>query len=248
LLDYLVMWTIWRVGFCTMSLLPICPRTDMPRTARASQGGYSYHVLNRGNARAVVFHKDGDYQAFLELAAEASLRIPMRILAYSLMPNHFHLALWPEEDGALSRWMHWLMTTHVRRYQRHYNSSGHIWQGRFKAFPVQDDEHLLVLLRYIERNALRAHLVDQAENWPWSSLRWLGNPSAAPVPLNPGTIPRGKDWLNGVNSVQHATEDERIRECIRRDRPFGHENWVKETAKALGLEFSLRVSGRSKAK
>ena len=67
----------------------------------------------------------------------------MRILAYCLMPNHFHLALWPREDGDLSRWMHWLMTTHVRRYLGRYRSSGHVWQGRFKAFPTQEDEHLL---------------------------------------------------------------------------------------------------------
>jgi putative transposase len=121
----------------------------MPRTARACQGGYTYHVLNRRNARAEVFHKEDDYQAFLEVMAEASLRVPMRVLAYCLMPNHFHVALWPAHDGDLSRWMHWLLTTHTRRYQRHCGSSGHIWHGRFKAFPIQDDDHLLVVLRYI---------------------------------------------------------------------------------------------------
>jgi putative transposase len=66
--------------------------------------------------------------------AEASVRIRMRILAYCLMPNHFQLALWPRDDGDLSRRKHWLMTTHVRRYRRHYRSAGHVWQGRFKAF------------------------------------------------------------------------------------------------------------------
>jgi putative transposase len=129
-----------------------------PRASRAAAGGFCYHVLNRGNARAEVFHKDGDYDAFVQIIAEASLRNPMRVLAYCLMPNHFHLALWPAKDGDLSRWMHWLLTTHVRRYQRHYHSSGHIWQGRFKAFPVQEDDHLRVVLRYIERNPLRAAL------------------------------------------------------------------------------------------
>ncbi len=124
----------------------------MPRTARSCPGGYTYHVLNRGNARTTVFHRSEDYDAFLELMAEASVRVPMRVLAYCLMPNHFHLALWPREDGELSRWMHWLMTTHVRRYLMRYRSSGHVLQGRFKAFPAQEDEHLLAVLRYIERN------------------------------------------------------------------------------------------------
>ncbi len=113
---------------------------------------FPYHVLNRGNARTTVFHRSEDYDAFLELMAEASVRVPMRVLAYCLMPNHFHLALWPREDGELSRWMHWLMTTHVRRYLMRYRSSGHVLQGRFKAFPAQEDEHLLAVLRYIERN------------------------------------------------------------------------------------------------
>ena len=82
------------------------------------------------------------------------------------MPNHFHLAVWPEEDGDLSRWMHWVQNTHVRRYHQHYHTSGHIWQGRFRAFPIQEDAHLLTILRYIERNPLRARLVRRAERWP----------------------------------------------------------------------------------
>ncbi len=94
------------------------------------------------------------------------------------MPNHFHLALWPRADGDLSRWMHWILTTHVRRYLCHYGSSGHVWQGRFKASPIQDDDHLRVVLRYIERNPLRAGLVERAESWPWSSLSRADHPPA----------------------------------------------------------------------
>ena len=78
----------------------------MPRTARASAANLCYHVLNRGNNRASVFHKDGDFDAFVDLLAEAKLRNPMRILAYCVLPNHFHLALWPLGDGDLGRWMH----------------------------------------------------------------------------------------------------------------------------------------------
>jgi REP element-mobilizing transposase RayT len=89
-----------------------------------------------------------DYDAFVTLMAEASLRAPMRILSYCVMPNHFHIARWPHEDGDVSRWMHWLMTTHVRRDLRHYESSGHVWQGRFNAFPTEEDEHLLTVLRF----------------------------------------------------------------------------------------------------
>src|SRR3990172_7915988 len=146
----------------------------MPRTARASVGGMCYHAINRGNGRAELFHKEDDYAAFVRLVEEACERLPMRVLAYCLMPNHFHLALWPHGDGDLGRWMQWLLTAHVRRYHRHYGSSGPVWQGRFKAFPIQQDEHLLTVLRYIEANPLRARLVKRAEDWRWSSARlWL---------------------------------------------------------------------------
>ncbi len=216
----------------------------MPRTARSCPGGYTYHVLNRGNARATVFHKPDDYDAFVNMMAEATVRTPMRILAYCLMPNHFHLALWPRQDGDLSRWMHWLMTTHVRRYQRHYRSSGHVWQGRFKAFPTQEDEHLLTIRRYIERNPLRAGLVDRAEAWRWSSLHWHDDPGHSPVRLEAGTVPRGALWVEGVNAPTADIGLEDIRESVRRDRPFGSSGWTLETAKALGLEYSLRPRGR----
>jgi putative transposase len=219
----------------------------MPRTARASLGGWTYHVLNRGNARAQVFHKPEDYDAFLDMMAEATIRIPMRILAYCLMPNHFHLALWPHHDGDLSRWMHWLLTTHVRRYLRHYRSSGHVWQGRFKAVPTQEDEHLLVVLRYIERNPLRAGLVERAEAWEWSSLRWLATPERSPVRLEPGTVARGTDWLDGVNAPMSEAEVDRLRECVRRDRPFGADAWTRAAAERLGLESSLRPPGRPRS-
>ena len=181
--------------------------------------------------------------------AEAAVRRPMRLLAYCLMPNHFHLALWPRQDGDLSRWMHWLMTAHVRRYLRHYRSSGHVWQGRFKAFPIQEDEHLLTVLRYIERNPLRAGLVERAEAWPWSSLRWLAAPERAPVRLEAGTVPRGTLWIEGVNAATADIEAavERVRESIRRDRPYGLDGWMRATARELGLEYSLRPRGRPRA-
>ena len=119
----------------------------MPRTARASVGNVCYHVLNGGNARNTVFHKDADYGAFLKLLNQANDRVSMRLLAFCLMPDHFHLVAWPRQDGDLSKWMQWLTTSHVRRHHRHYDSSGYVWQGRFKAFPIQSDDHLLTVMR-----------------------------------------------------------------------------------------------------
>ncbi|MGO9599147.1 MAG: transposase [Isosphaeraceae bacterium] len=216
----------------------------MPRPRRVTPAGFCYHVLNRGNGRAQVFHKPDDYAAFMRIIGEASLCRPMRVLAYCLMPNHFHLAFWPAGDGDLRRWMHWLMTTHVRRYQRHYHSSGHIWQGRYKCFPVQEDEHLLIVLRYIERNPLRAALVERAEHWPWSSLRPAPCGETGPVALDPGPAPRGEGWVEAVNAAMFEGEVQRIRTSIRRDRPLGDPTWTLATAKDLGLEYSLHPRGR----
>jgi putative transposase len=202
-----------------------------------------YHVLNRGNGRTQVFHKDGDFAAFLDLIAAANKRLPVRILGYALMPNHFHLVLWPRADGDLSRWMQWLLTSHVRRYHRHYQGSGHVWQGRFKAFPIEQDEHLLVVLRYVERNALRAKLVRKAETWPWSSLSWRAG-GRRPEMLSDWPIPGPRNWLARVNAAQSEAEVAAVRKSIVRGSPFGDERWVRRVADQMGLEASLRPRGR----
>ena len=214
----------------------------MPRTARASLGNFCYHVLNRGNAQAEVFHKEDDYAAFLELLELGCERLPMRILGYCLMPNHFHLVLWPHGDGDLSRWMQWLMTSHVRRYHRHYGGSGHVWQGRFKAFPIQQDEHLLTVLRYIERNPLRAKLVRRAEAWNFSSLRLRKDATDSILARSP--VPLPTNWLELVHDPRTEAEAAAIRESIRRGKPFGGERWTKSAAAKLGLESALRPRGR----
>src|SRR5881397_34989 len=144
----------------------------MGRPLRAAEGRLVYHALNRANGRLPLFEKDGDYLAFERVLIEAQQRFDMRILAYCVMPNHWHLVLWPERDRYLSAFTGWLTLTHTQRWHAHcHNSgSGHLYQGRFKSFPVQSDEHLLTVCRYVERNALRAGLVARAEQWPWSSL------------------------------------------------------------------------------
>jgi putative transposase len=206
-------------------------------------GGVCYHVLNRGNARKDVFHKKEDFAAFLALMEEANERLPLRVLAWRLIPNHFHVVLWPHEDGDLSQWMQWLMISHVRRYHRHYHSSGHVWHGRFKAFPIEEDEHLWTVLRYVERNALRANLVGRAEDRPWSSAAVLGGGKHAAL-LDPGPVPRCLDWLDWVNQPQSEAELAALRKCIARGTPYGNETWQHATAKRLGLEASLRPRGR----
>lgn len=219
----------------------------MPRTARASVGNICYHVINRGNGGLVVFKKPSDYLRFTEMIGQACERLPLRVVGWCFMPNHFHLVLWPYEDGDLSRWMQWLMTCHVRRYHRHYNTYGHVWQGRFKAFPIQQDGHYLTVLRYVESNPLRAKLVKRAENWQWSSLYALTQHNDYPF-LSDGPVKKMRNWCAIVNESRPENEISTIRKCINRGTPFGDNTWIKKTAIKLGLESSINPRGRPRKK
>ena len=141
--------------------------------------------------------------------------------------------------------MMWLTTAHVRRYHPHSHSSGHLWQGRFRAFPIEEDDHLLTVLRYIERNPLRAGLVVRAPDWLWSSAA----PAREGLPvLSPWPVAHAVDWQQPVKEPQTEAEVEALRACIRRRRPYGDEAWTQVTAQQMGLEASLRRLGRPRTK
>ncbi len=218
----------------------------MPRPPRAAEGGLIYHALNRSNARAAIFDDDEDYAAFERVLAQAVSRHDMRLLAYCLMPNHFHLLLWPREDGELSRFMRWLTLTHTQRRHAHRRTAGtgHLYQGRFKSFPVQSDEHFLTVCRYVERNALRAGLVDRAEDWRWGSLGARRAGDGDRPALTRWPIERPRDWTARVNRPFGPEEEEAVRRSIERGQPFGSGPWQAEVAARLGLESAFRPRGR----
>jgi putative transposase len=238
----------------------------MPRTARPIRPGVVYHVLNRGNAGGDLFGKPADFDAFLRVLAEALerqalARRPVDLLAYCLMHNHWHLVLRPrrgpgddpEADAtpsALSQMMAWLGVTHVRRHHEHHRTrgGGHLYQGRFKSFPVQNDRHLLLVCRYSEANPLRAGMVRRAQDWPYSSVHWsaglAGEDEPPPVPLAPWPVERPRDWLACLNEPLGPSQLDRLRTSARRGRPFGDDAWTRRTAQRLGLEHTLRDPGR----
>ena len=220
----------------------------MPRTARVAPGGYVFHVLNRGNERRTLFEAEGDYLAFLRVFGETVERVPLKILAWCLMPNHWHLVLWPQKDGELGRFMQRLTTTPVRRWRLYRQSvgQGHLYQGTYKSFPVEADDHFYTVCRYVERNPLRANLVRRAQDWPWSSLGADKYPAAAgeAPDLAAWPVPRPRAWASLVNAPQTEAELDAIRTSIQRGRPFGSATWQKRTAKRLGLESTFRPRGR----
>ena len=219
----------------------------MPRPPRGDEAGGLYHALNRGNARDTIFHKDQDYEAFEALLAEGLEEYDVELFVYELMPNHWHFVLRPLKNGEMSRFLRWVTGTHTMRYHAHYHTSGegHVYQGRFKSFAIKDDEHFYTVCRYVERNALRAGLVDRAEDWRWGSLwRWLQKPEPAPRLLSPWPIPRLPKWVERVNEPLSEKELAAVRRCVNRGSPFGDKRWVESTAKRLRLESTLRPRGR----
>ena len=210
-----------------------------------------YHVLNCANARMPIFTKDEDFAAFERVLEEAVARTGTRLLSYCLMGNHWHLVVWPQEDGELSRFVGWLTLTHTQRWHAHRQSagSGHLYQGRFKSFPVQEDDHFLRLCRYVERNALRAKLVKRAEDWRWSSLyRWYAGTAAEKELLSGWPMRRNAGWVEHVNSPQTDAELAAIRRSINRGSPFGDDTWATTATSKLGLEITTRPQGRPGSK
>jgi putative transposase len=223
----------------------------MPRRPRFSTGGIAYHVLNRRVGRLSLFETPTDYSAFEQILHEAHKWTGSRIAAYCLMPNHWHLLLWPRNDGELSEIMRWITVTHTQRWHAHRGTSGSgpVYQGRFKSFPVETDEHFITVVRYVERNALRAKLVKRAEEWHWSSLWRMAqkNPKSSEF-LCEWPVPRPQHWIEFVNQAEKAEELEQLRSSAQRGRPFGSEAWVVQVAKQLGLESTLNPRGRPKRK
>ena len=189
----------------------------MPRISRVDVGNNIYHVINRANARVQIFDNDEDYKIFESILEEAVERFGMRLLAYCIMPNHFHLVLYPKKDGDLSRFMGWLTNTHTRRWHtvKKTIGQGHLYQGRYKSFICQKDNYLLTLLRYVEQNAKKANLCKLAQNWKWCSLwrRENGTLKQKKI-LSEWLIDVPKNYLLFVNQIQKKEEEEIIERSI----------------------------------
>jgi putative transposase len=225
----------------------VCYSAGMPRMSRKAPGGLVYHVLNRASGRLRLFRKDQDYLAFEKVLAEAHERAPIRILGWCLLPDHWHLVLWPKRDRELSDFMRWLSLTHAQRWKHAHDAvgRGHLYQDRFKSFPIQQDHHLLTVLRYVERNVVRPTLARRAEKWPWGSAFVRQNRSHELRPLlAKWPVHRPANWLKLLNTPVSDAERKVVQEHIERSRPMGDEAWVKRTARALGAEQSLRPRGR----
>ncbi len=219
----------------------------MARPKRINKGGVVYHVLNRANGRLKIFKKPSDFEAFEQILSEAIDRFDMRLCGYCIMSNHWHLVLWPKEDGDLSAFMKWLSVTHSHRWHKSHGpeSCGHLYQGRFKSFPVQSGSYYRNLLRYVESNPLRANLVDKPHDWQWSSCA-VRYGVKKPFKIAAGPTRLAKNWLDSVEDYANIDEKEKtlLNESIKRGAPFGEEYWQEKIATELDLKSTLKPLGR----
>ena len=219
----------------------------MPRNVRVAPGGLVYHVLNRAVGRVHLFGNDRDHDAFQRVMIEARERHPLRILSYCVLSNHWHFVVWPEEDGQLTGFFRWLTHTHAMRWRVAHRTVGYgpLYQGRFKSFPVQSDDHLLTVMRYVERNPLGAGLVQRAQDWRWGSLwaRTHGDDEVKQT-LSPWPVDQPKNWTDRVNTPLSSKELHKIQSSLKRGRPFGDDEWMERKVEELGLEHTVRPEGR----
>jgi putative transposase len=224
----------------------------MGRQPRLVADGLVYHALNRGNNRAPVFFESCDYLAFLESLRQTKERFPFRLFAYCLMTNHYHLVLQPEAGQNISRILQSLTVAHTWHYHRRCRTSGHVWQGRFKSPVIQDDEHLLTVLRYVESNPLRARMVSDLAAYPWSSyvchglgksIAWVDE-TPAWTQLGRTDQHRQRHWRKWLHTPLSEKELSAVRRSVTTGRPYGSVRWVEGIANRLGIDLTSRPRGR----
>jgi putative transposase len=219
----------------------------MPRRPRHALRGVAFHVMNRAVRGTDLFRVHRDFEAFAEITTEGLKRAKsrVRIISFEVMTNHWHEVITCDRIADLSEFMHWTQGTHANRWAGAHRARGHgyVYQGRFKAVPVQTSTSLIRVCRYVERNALRKNLVSAAEHWAWGSLYARCNNCDA-IPLSPWPIPQPDNWIEIVNTPQTEAELSDLRDRVRRDQPIGDANWVEYVAPLLGL--TTKALGRPK--
>ena len=221
----------------------------MPRLARVDVGDEIYHVINRANGRLQIFTTPEEYRLFEKLLVEAKELTDMRIFAYEIMPNHWHLVLSPKSDGDLGLFMHHLTNKHTRQVHTATGTvgSGHLYQGRYKSFLIDSQNYLLAVIKYVERNAVRANLARRPEDWRWGSVwrRTHGTEQQKKL-LDPLPVQLPNNYLTWINTTDQQEEVETIRRSVNKGVPYGRESWVDRMVTTHHLETTLRNAGRPK--
>tara|TARA_R110000772_G_scaffold191168_3_gene302099 strand:- start:2033 stop:2692 length:660 start_codon:yes stop_codon:yes gene_type:complete len=217
----------------------------MARLARVVAPGLPHHLTQRGNRRQQTFFSDDDYRAYLGLMAEWCGVEGVEVWAYCLMPNHVHLIVVPPTEAALRRAVGEAHRRYTRRVNFREGWRGHLWQGRFASFPM-DETYLLAAARYVELNPVRARLCRQPEDWPWSSagahLAGRNDGLCAVTPL----LDLAPDWPAFLADGLTEGAADALRKCERTGRPLGGEAFIERLEAVLGRDLKPRKRGRPK--
>ncbi len=205
----------------------------MPRRPRGELRGEIHHVLNRGNNKQTVFHDDRDFEAFIRTIAESRSTQPVKLYAFTIMSNHFHALIRPPDLDTMSRFMHRVQRRATIRHHARYDFSGHLWQGRYKGFPVQDDSHFLTVTRYVLQNPVRAGIAGTPRDYPWNSL-------SHPELVDPWPVERPADFNGWLADSLNEDELRPLRHSTNRQFPFGSTSWTTKTATQLGIRLHAR--------
>lgn len=207
----------------------------MPRAVRIVLPGIAHHVVQRGNRRQPVFFGDADRRAYLDLLGQACSKHGTACLAWCLMDNHIHLVLVPAAEDGLRAPLASVHTAYAQRVNRARGLSGHLFQGRFASYAM-DDAHLMVAVRYVENNPVAAKMVRRAEDWPWSSARahlGLAADGLTDVAALSGHIANWSAML--ARGLEAADEAETVEQAMRSGRPLGGAAWLEAVTKHCGL-------------
>jgi len=215
----------------------------MGRVARIVVPGVPHHVTQRGRRRQQVFFSEADYRAYRALLAEWTAEAGLAVWAYCLMPNHVHLVVVPGEAGSLDRAMRQIHRRYALRVNRAQDWTGHLWQGRYGSFPM-DDAHLHGAVRYVELNPVRAGLAADAVDWLWSSARHhLGlrhDPMIADHPLRQAIT----DWRAYLAGPADGPAFDALRVRERTGRPLGDDAFLRRLEGLTGRRLRRRKPGR----
>ncbi len=227
----------------------------MGREKRIVYPGLIYHVIKRGNNREAVFLENEDYSHYLNCIQRYKKKYEFKLFAFCLMPNHVHMLIKVTDCGTISKIMQSLTVAHIRYYNEKYNRVGHVWQGRFKSPIVSDDKYFLKAMTYIEQNPLRANLVNQVRNYPWSSYKLncsAERSSFVDREENEIFLQLGANDRDRINQYKQILDDnlkdsdvEAIRKSTKYGTPYVSETFVNHIAKMLPLK---RKRGRPKNK
>lgn len=190
-------------------------------------------MLNRGNNRQTVFQEERDFHSFIRAIKESKSVHPLKLYAFSLMSNHFHLVLRPPDMDSMSRFMHRAQRQATLDHHRRYDATGHLWQGRYKGFPVQDDSHFLTVIRYVLQNPVRAGIASRPRDYRWNSL-------SHPELVDSWPLERPADFDNWLAEPLNEDQLRALRHSTNRQFPFGSTNWMTKTATQLGINLGAR--------